>query len=374
MNRRDFLQTSVAATAAAMGAGWLLPSCTRNLRMDLRMEGMDMNPVPGQVSPEAGKILYYASLAPSGHNSQPWFVQMVTENEWIIGSDARRWLPQVDGFNRGVILSLGAFGENMVQAAAVYGLHAEVEVIAQDRFDPRVARVNLSSTPPAQIPLERLIFRRTVKSHFQDRELSSAHVKTFSKAVPGHLHYFPLGSRHSDLMAAQAIENFKIQFENQKTMEEAAAWTRLSDWDALKFRDGLTPAGMEISGVAGWVVRHFMDPGDVTGKAFRQKGIQKVMTQAREGGGWMVITSSGTSVKALFECGRQFQRMALVAREKMIAIHPMTQTLEEKQGRETIEKHHDSSMIPQFMLRVGYLKKYPDPVSLRRPVSWFLKG
>lgn len=370
MNRRDFLQTSVGVTAAAMGAGWLLPSCTRNLRM----EGMDMNPVPGQAGPEAWKILYYASLAPSGHNSQPWFVQTVTENEWIIGSDAQRWLPQVDGSNREVILSLGAFGENLVQAAAVYGFHAEVEVIAQDRFDPRVARVNLTPAPPADIPLERLTFRRTVKSHFQDRDLSSAHVKTFSRAVPGHLHYFPRGSRHSDMMADQAVENFKRQFENQPAMEEAAAWTRLSDRDAMKFRDGLTPAGMEISGFAGWVVRHFMDQGDVTGKAFRQKGIEKVMSQAKEGGGWMVITSSGTSVRELFECGRQFQRMALLAREKMIAIHPMTQTLEEKQGQETIEKHHDSSMIPQFMLRVGYLEKYPDPVSLRRPVSWFLKG
>ncbi len=64
------------------------------------------------------------------------------------------------------------------------------------------------------------------------------------------------------------------------------------------------------------------------------------------GAGQRVITSSGTSVRDLFECGRQFQRMALLAREKMMAVHPMTQTLEEKQGRETIEKHHDSSMIP----------------------------
>jgi hypothetical protein len=30
-------------------------------------------------------------------------------------------------------------------------------------------------------------------------------------------------------------------------------------------------------------------------------------------------------------------------------------------------------MIPQFVLRVGYLDPYPDPVSPRRPVNWFLR-
>jgi hypothetical protein len=31
-------------------------------------------------------------------------------------------------------------------------------------------------------------------------------------------------------------------------------------------------------------------------------------------------------------------------------------------------------MIPQFVLRVGYIDKYPEPTTLRRPVSWFVKG
>lgn len=28
----------------------------------------------------------------------------------------------------------------------------------------------------------------------------------------------------------------------------------------------------------------------------------------------------------------------------------------------------------QFLLRVGYLKNYPPPVSLHRPVEWFLRN
>jgi len=66
--------------------------------------------------------------------------------------------------------------------------------------------------------------------------------------------------------------------------------------------------------------------------------------------------------------------MALMARERGIALHPMTQILEEEAGRSEIASNHDSGMLPQFVLRVGYLDPYPDPVSPRRPVSRFLKS
>lgn len=92
------------------------------------------------------------------------------------------------------------------------------------------------------------------------------------------------------------------------------------------------------------------------------------------GAGWLVITSDGNRVKDLIETGRRFQRMALTAREKIIDIHPMIQVLEEKNGQKHIKKEHESGVIPQFMLRVGYLNKYPDPVSLRKPVEWFVRS
>jgi len=65
--------------------------------------------------------------------------------------------------------------------------------------------------------------------------------------------------------------------------------------------------------------------------------------------------------------------MALMARERKLAIQPMTQYLEEKEGLQQIAANHAAGVVPQFLLRVGYLKNYPNPVSLRRPVDWFVK-
>jgi len=66
--------------------------------------------------------------------------------------------------------------------------------------------------------------------------------------------------------------------------------------------------------------------------------------------------------------------MALMAKERKLAIQPMTQYLEEKEGQDQIAADHTASIIPQFILRAGYLKNYPNPASLRRPVNWFVRS
>lgn len=372
MNRRDFIKKSMTTAALVSGIGVGLPSCTRDLRSELMCaEVLPQKRI--EIDPVAYKILYYASLAPSGHNSQPWFVRMIGSTRWIIGSDRDRWLPEVDESNREVMLSLGAFIENLVQAANALGYAVETSVTAKDGFDPEVVLINISKSKAVDIPLQRIITRRTVKSNMLQGELKSSDVNDLKKEAKGRLYYFPAGTTHSGYMAKEAVNNFIIQFNNEKAVAEAANWTRLKDEEIKKYRDGLTPEGMEITGLTGFYVRNFMSKKDVMGKTFREKGIGKIEKQVREGAGWLVITSEGNSVKDLIETGRRFQRMALKAREKMIAIHPMTQALEERQGLKNIRENHSDTMVPQFMLRVGYLSQYPDPVSLRRPVEWFVR-
>jgi hypothetical protein len=374
MDRRRFLKMSAAATTLVAGSGMFLSACRRDLRSEL----MGNDHTPGGHAMETldkngYKILYYASLAPSGHNSQPWFVKINSRLDWVVGSDPDRCLKTVDGSNRETLLSLGAFVENLIQAAGKFGYAVETKVIAKDRFDPDVVKIHLSKSKAKDIPLQRMVMRRTVKSHLQSKELRPSDVNDFSKSVDGHLFYFPRGTDHADFMNKAAVENYMIQANNKKAMEELAFWIRLKDSEAKKFRDGLTPDGMEITGLAGWYVRHFMDHKDVMTQAFNDKGIEKTREQVKEGAGWLVITSDGNTVKDLIETGRRFQRMALTARGKMIGIHPMTQTLEEKNGQKSMKDNHEAGVISQFMLRVGYLNKYPDPVSLRRPVQWFVR-
>ena len=130
---------------------------------------------------------------------------------------------------------------------------------------------------------------------------------------------------------------------------------------------------MEIEGIPGWVVRNFYNKDIVMKKDFREVGINKIKKQVSESAGWILITSKDNSVATLLETGRRMQRLFLKVREKSIAIHPMTQILEESSTREQLNQAIGISESIQFILRVGYVTNYPEPVSLRRPVDWFVR-
>lgn len=370
MDRRGFLKGTIATGFLAAAGVPLLSSCSGVKRSDLPEAE---EPLKG-VDEESAPILWYASLAPSGHNAQPWFVKVVGKGEWIIGGDPRRRLPAVDPDNRELLLSIGAFAENLSLAASVAGYDAAMEVIAKSPQDEEVIRVSLKKANPGTYPLERLTLRRTVKNGFLSREIASQDVKVLSEPHAGKLFYFPRGTDHARCIQEGTVESYRAQTYRDEAQRELAQWIRFSNGDARKHRDGLTTEGMEITGFSGWFVRQFMDQGDVVGERFRKQGIDIATQWAAEGGGWMIITSGGSGVADLIDTGRRFERTALLARERNLALHPMTQVLEEEKGRREIASNHGTDVIPQFVLRVGYLDKYPTPVSLRRPVASFVRA
>jgi hypothetical protein len=370
MERRAFLKGTMATGVLAAAGVPLLSSCSGVKRSDLPSS----EETAKGIDEESARILWFASLAPSGHNSQPWFVKVAGKGEWIIGGDSKRTLPAVDPDNRELLLSIGAFAENLSLAASAAGYDAAMEVIAKSHRDEEVLGISLKKTTPGKYPLERLASRRTVKNGFLSREIGKEDVKVLSEPHGGKLFYYPRGTDHARCIQEGTVESYRVQTYRDDAQKELANWIRFSNEDARKHRDGLTTEGMEITGLSGWFVRQFMDQRDVIGERFRKQGVDIATKWAAEGAGWMIITSSGSSVADLIETGRRFERTALLARERSIALHPMTQVLEEEKGRREIASNHGEDVIPQFVLRVGYLDKYPTPVSLRRTVGSFVRS
>jgi hypothetical protein len=131
---------------------------------------------------------------------------------------------------------------------------------------------------------------------------------------------------------------------------------------------------MEIEGFSGWIVRNFYKKANVMGKSFRDQNIDQVEKQVVASAGWFVITSKDASVNALIETGMRMQRLFLKVRNKNIAIHPMTQILEEPSIHQSLNTSIGINDPVQFLLRTGYVAHYPEPVSLRRPVDWLIRS
>ena len=71
LGRREFLKMSLAAGAFMPGAAALINSCSGIKRADLASAKEKGAAIAG-LDKRHIAILNYASLAPSGHNSQPW--------------------------------------------------------------------------------------------------------------------------------------------------------------------------------------------------------------------------------------------------------------------------------------------------------------
>ncbi|WP_236891307.1 Acg family FMN-binding oxidoreductase [Desulfoluna limicola] len=369
--RRSLLK-KMLLTGAVLGGAPLGGGCSALKRSDLHDFTHKEGILPLNLDSMEKAILYHASLAPSGHNSQPWRVCLKNKNHWVVEADSTRMLPAVDIENRELHLSLGAFAENLSLTAGTYGLRADIHTIARTHHDKDVLNVELRQDTNHNYPLQRLTQRRTVRHGQLPRHITPADLKTLSKAADGYLRYFPRGSHQATDLRDATVDAFRIQAQRNDAQEELVRWLRLDNKAARQLRDGLTTESMELDGFSGWLVRTFFSPEDFLKPGFRQKGIDATAEQAHQGGGWLILDSPGREIPDLIEAGRRFERLALSANALGIGLHPMSQVLEEEEGRSFITAYHEKNTTPQFILRAGYLDHRPAATSLRRPVEWFV--
>lgn len=379
MNRNKFIGIASGTMIAAGATSYLLSDRSNLVRADI--EPVDdstksaLHDRSKMLKPDEKEILFLASLAPSGHNTQPWFIQYLEPYHWIIGNDKSKWLPAVDPTQRETILSIGAFIQNLEYAAGSFGYACDWTLLATTNQDERVTSVKLiKEASKNAFDIAKIKSRRTVRSNFLSEVLKPEDLKYLVSAEPEFVHYLPKLSKESQLINEQTIAANRLQAYRDPAQQELADWIRFSSHDADQYRDGLTTASMEIEGISGWVVRNFYDKDNVMKKDFRERGIDQIKKEVSASAGWILITSEDTSVATLLETGRRMQRLFLKVREKGIAIHPMTQILEEASTRQTLNQSIGINKSIQFILRSGYLKNYPSSVSLRRPVNWFIRS
>ncbi len=382
MKRRQFLALSGGAIIVAGGTYYLLSDKKNLTRADVKQQ----DSLKVALKPDERTILHLASLAPSGHNTQPWFIKYIEPYHWIIGNDSTKWLPAVDPTQRETILSIGAFLQNLEYAANNLGYACQLNLLAKTNQDEHVMDVKLSkvsgSRPPQYIEKsdspnigksEKMEKRRTLRSNYLNTPLTQEDISSLIREEADCIQFIPNTAKEYKIINEQTIEANKIQAYRDAAQSELGDWIRFSSKNAEKYRDGLTMASMEINGMPAWVLRNFYDKSKVMTTGFRDKSIETVVKQVAQSAGWLLITSKGNTTWELLETGKLLQRLWLSIREKNIAIHPMTQIIEEAATNQTLNQSIGVSDTVQFILRTGYVKKYPPPVTLRRGVDGFVR-
>ena len=95
------------------------------------------------ISPELQDIIRMGTLAPSSHNAQMWKIKIINENEVLVLWDKNRKLESSDPQNREALISIGAFIENFVQGAKVYGFDTTITLNETFGIKNEVANLKL---------------------------------------------------------------------------------------------------------------------------------------------------------------------------------------------------------------------------------------
>jgi len=323
--------------------------------------------------PRLCALLDRAATAPSSHNSQPWRVRVWSDTSFRLEVDPARRLRAVDPEDREVLLSLGAFWESLEQAAIAEGWQVEAKIVpAPENSVPVAVNFVLHRTEvPADSGerLSRLSARATNRGTFDTAAIRPEHLQILTRAVPGSA-WFPAASPQGKWIGSSLAEANGQQAKNDARQQELASWLRFSRQEVRARADGLTPEMMGKGALVQFWWYHFMDSTDVLKPWFRSASETTARNQVEHCAGFLVLTSPDASPASLLLTGREFQRLTLLSPTLGIALHPMSQLMEESPWNEELSARLGISGTVQFVLRAGYASSLPR-ASLRRPATAF---
>ena len=307
--------------------------------------------------------LAYAILAPNPHNRQPWLVELVGDNAFDLRCDLDRRLPHTDPFDRQITIGLGCFLELFRMAALSKGYNANFDIFPDEEPQPRlddrrVARVTLTETSPEQDPLFDAVFdRRSTKEPYDTtRPIKAA---TLAKLMAN--------GRHGGTVEGNAVEGLRelswraheVEVRTPRTMQESVDLMRFGKTEIEADPDGIDMGGaaFELMNITGMLTRE--NVGDPASVSFEQ-GLEIFDNMLHTAMGYVWLTSPGNSRVDQIIAGKDWIRLNLKATKLGLAVHPLSQALQEYKEMETLyaELHRVLNVaMPsrlQMFARIGY--------------------
>lgn len=317
---------------------------------------------PQPDTPELLEIVRCATLAASGHNTQPWRFHL-DQRRIAMLPDATRRTPAVDPDDHHLFVSLGCAAENLALAAGALGRPAEVQ------FEPYGAGslvFDLRNGPPRRSVLFEAIPRRqSTRADYDGKPVSAADLSTLAAAaqVPGVdlvlLTQRPQIERVLDLVLA----GNQAQMADAAFVRELKHWIRFNPRQALASGDGLFSATTGNPIVPTWLGSLMFD------LVFRTAAEnERYARQMRSSAGVAIFVSHHDDKAHWVQAGRACQRFALQATAlglkhacinqpvEVMALRPELAHLAGLPGRR-----------PDFVMRFGHGPTLP--FSARRPVQ-----
>jgi len=322
-------------------------------------------PASGATIDKARFAVRYAILAPSSHNTQPWRY-IINGDELLVCADRTRSLPNIDPFDRELIISCGAALLNLRVAFAYFEVPVEITTFPQSSDPDVVARVVFPTSGPALKDLaglfEAITKRATNRKPFIHEDVSPEIVARlkFAAALEGVEASFVQALAKRDSIATLIAKADRCQFDDPRFRRELASWIHPS-----RSRDGMPAASQGLrtltdaaTPIVAMAIRTF-DLGDGVAAAHREL--------ARGSPLLVALSTPMDNNEGWLSAGLGLQRLLLVAADAGYATSYLNQPIEVPALRTELARELSIDGYLQLLLRVG--RGQPVSHSPRRPIS-----
>ena len=272
----------------------------------------------------------HAILAPNPHNRQPWLIRLEGSDGALISCDLDRRLPETDPFDRQITIGFGTFLEIARIAAAERGVRMEVDPSPEGEPQPRLDKrpiVRLRFIPDATTPRDPLFVaitkRRTTREPYdRSRPVADNIARQISDGT------YTTDPKQIAAIRAISMAGIKTEQMIPRTNMESVRLMRIGHDQVDASPDGISLTGplMETLKLAGQLDHKAL--GDPTSSSF-QTGIDMMQEIYGSIPAAVWIITPGNSRLDQLEAGRRYVRANLRATALGVAMHPLSQALQE---------------------------------------------
>lgn len=314
---------------------------------------------------EIKELIHYATLAPSGHNTQPWLFSL-SDKTIEIKPDYKRRLPVVDPDDHALFISLGCALENLLIAANHFGFSCDFKYnLSQEKSE--VIRVNLTKSNDAKDDslFDEISKRQSTRNKYNGKPLPDSDILSLKEAAnqDGVILNIFTSDKDIEPLIEFVKEGNISQFSSIKFVNELVNWIRFSKSYAERTRDGIRSAVIGAPSIPQWFGKLIMKFNS------GEKEAKKCENAIRNSSGLVLFISEDNSKQNWINIGRSFERFALKATQLGLKHAHLNMPCEEVEVRKKLHKYLGlrEEQQPLLLLRIGYSD--PMPKSFRRNVE-----
>ncbi len=334
-------------------------------------------------------LLSYAILAANPHNKQPWLIELTGPLSFDLYVDPDRLLPETDPPYRQIHIGQGTFLENLALAAPHHGYRAEIRTFPQGQY----SNTALERKPVASILLHKesevardplfnqILARRSNKRAYDNQAVKPAELEILQSIFSQSPFSLTIDTspERREALAQMMIKAMIVESSGRQRDMETLSMFRFNDEEMEKHRDGFGFGQAGLTGMKRFMVEMFSsrEAAEELGSSWIEETIKLTTAQAESAMayGWIISTSNSRLDQVLV--GRVYERLNLQATALGLAMHPMSQILQEYEDMIPLQRTFRSSLnLPaghtvQMLFRLGHAE--PTPHAPRRSARGLLQ-